>query len=210
MHKGLYWNQMITGIGIGLILAALVWISVNQFFPEESEVLVLQTEREIVYYQELGLTGLSFPELSLPVSKISERELAVSELKSNYVLIPDVVTRATEEVPDEVLDGWNNKKNDETLIEQSMLEEFAAVKLEPDLVKEEKKMVNKLDWVQFVVMPGESADNIATRLHKEGLVNGKQFLRYVNRNHLDRRLRFGIFKLRVGMEIEEIVEKLTK
>lgn len=33
MHKGLYWSQLITGIGIGLIVAALVWIFVPQFFP---------------------------------------------------------------------------------------------------------------------------------------------------------------------------------
>lgn len=33
MHNKLYWSQLITGIGIGLIIAALIWIFVPQIFP---------------------------------------------------------------------------------------------------------------------------------------------------------------------------------
>ncbi|MCK4257464.1 MAG: hypothetical protein KAX49_00705 [Halanaerobiales bacterium] len=200
MHKGVYWSQVITGIGIGLILAALVWISVEKFDPV-TEVPIVQPERGIVHYQEIDMVGVETPELKLP-----------HELKSIYMIVPDVVTRATSEVPDEEFEVASAEEEKEKLqpVEEEIEEKiFSDVKLESKLALEVQKVDEEV-WIQFVVKPGESAESIAVRLHKEKFINGKDFINYVNRNKLDRKLQFGIFTLQKGMEIEEIVAEFTR
>ena len=87
MRKGLYWSQLILGIGIGLVLTALVWISINEFYPQLFQPTVQQTvsslpQREIVYY-EYPYFEFKTPELTLPElpedKKVSDKKQVTEE-----------------------------------------------------------------------------------------------------------------------------------
>lgn len=71
MHKGLYWSQLVAGIGIGLILVALIWIFANHF-AEEKRVQDMQIKREIVCY---NISNLSLDAAELTLAKIAEDQL---------------------------------------------------------------------------------------------------------------------------------------
>jgi UPF0755 protein len=63
--------------------------------------------------------------------------------------------------------------------------------------------------VTFVVEPGETAANVATRLEEEGLVvDGEVFRRFMAFNGLDVSLEAGTYSLRSDMTMHEIAEAL--
>lgn len=60
MSKGLYWSQLLLGIGVGFIIASSVWI----LLPEEE-----QLTREIIYYNSSDLS-LGHRRLTLPGEEV--------------------------------------------------------------------------------------------------------------------------------------------
>lgn len=63
MSKGLYWSQLFLGIGLGLMIASMVWLFYPHFFPEHE----VQT-RDVVYYNRSDLS-LGDYQLTLPGDK---------------------------------------------------------------------------------------------------------------------------------------------
>lgn len=63
MSKGLYWSQLFLGIGLGLMIASMVWLFYPHFFPEHE----VQT-RDVVYYNRSDLS-LGDYQLTLPDDK---------------------------------------------------------------------------------------------------------------------------------------------
>lgn len=63
MSKGLYWSQLFLGIGLGLMIASMIWLFYPHFFPDYE----VQT-RDVVYYNRSDLS-LGDYQLTLPGDK---------------------------------------------------------------------------------------------------------------------------------------------
>ncbi len=186
MHKRLYWTQLLTGIGIGLIIASLIWI----FFPDIFSNLAPLNEsgNEVVYYDVSGY-DFDVPRLTIP-----EELLEIKNSESS--------------VDKEFLIGKITEMDD--INDADLIAEMKNVLKNSDQASNNKEFDNSV-MIEFVVEPGDSADIIALNLQKRGIIeNAEEFLQIVRLGRLDRRLRAGSYLWHKGMDITEFVNQLIK
>ena len=239
MRKGLYWSQLILGIGIGLILTTSGWIFIKEYYPEFIEPTVQTTvkpeiKREIVYY-EYPYYEFETPQLSLPEIDEKEEELDTGK-KTTHDPISEPVKETKEtknralknidlelgihDLISSLIENSSEVKSIEKKVkvnDEEFLELFKKKETDVSDVANKNKIVEKEDevkevekWIEIKISPGEPAWQIARRLDKMGVIEGSEFIKIVDKMNLDKRLRVGTYKLKKDMNTFEVIAELMK
>ncbi|AZR73852.1 hypothetical protein BBF96_10910 [Anoxybacter fermentans] len=208
MYKGFYWSLLITGIGIGLVIAALIWVFSDQFYPGDGKT-VIKPEREIVYYQisrfRLDIPDLNYPE---PIEEPNPEPEPISDIKTESEPVefnPEFIKPDIESVEEPDLEP-HPMSNTEPVPEP--VTKSVQVSDANPVPEHTEPVLEPIRWVEFEVKPGDLAVDIARRLAEKEIVDEKEFLRIVKLLNLDRKLRVGRYQFRKGANIYEIIAEL--
>lgn len=224
MHKGLYWSQLVAGIGIGLILASSIWITVE----------------DISVADALGIprVGLVQPGGNYTVPSSNP------VIPADGTVQPGAVTNGSADPANPNLPAQNPTRMDSQGLTQPLQQGVslsvntgnaalasnpagapqvsppsqltAQVSLNTETTDRAVQPSDRIHSTAapvvhtFVVNPGDSSERIANRLEKYGIVSSSDFLRAVHVRNLDRKLKAGHYELTAGESLNEIIAKLIR
>lgn len=219
MHKGLYWIQLIMGIGIGLIVAALIWM----FTLQRGAVVTTDSDQQIVYYNrnDFSLTT-SEPATSAEAERFanlfSTNVTAEADSLSDTAASTTVSTGVTAAESNANLEQTPNTASAPAYPNQatsSTPTAGAPTQAAPmtGTTSTNTTQANTTaapagatsNTIDFVINKGDSTESVAAKLEMIGVCKSKEFLEKIYRLDLDRYIKAGRHQLTKGLSIDEII-----
>lgn len=232
MHKGLYWSQLITGIGIGLILASSIWIYIDHITIADAlsipRVGVEQKNTSAPNVNPTTVPTSGTPQNTGDLNAMNHSQAPVGENISD--LNGSMPTEEKDLNPAEVNPSQGQSLVGETEQETRMTpthnpsesQNSVNQRIQPtqngvkDLTSSESQSSARTQSpvypivYSFIVDPGDSSERIASKLEAYGLASSHDFLQVVHAQNLDRKLKAGHYELTQGESLHEIIAKLTR
>lgn len=234
MHKGLYWVQLIMGIGIGLIVAALVWM----FTLKEVDVVPADSDHQIVYYNRNDFS-LTTPESA--ASREAERfsylfSTSAADETGNPPDTPEGTSVATgvtgaepnvnvqqtptnasaPAYPDTATGAAPAASTTAARAQAGPAASTTAAPTQSAPVASTSAPVQQAasvarptsNGIEFVINKGDSTEAIAAKLELLGVCKAQEFLEKIYRLNLDRYIKAGSHQITKGLSIDEIIRRI--
>lgn len=205
-------KSYLRGIGAGLIVAALIMgVSAPKVAKAETEKkqTLLQTvsENDSIVKPKDSLEAVKSEE-KIPVFSVSGPDAEIPE-PPEPVYTEGEDDANTEEVKSPETEQEKEPENKiEENAEATEIDEVTPPKIDP-LPEGETGFTKEGDWVEIMVVSGDSSVSVARRLYEAGLVESAvEFDNYLCENGYDRRICTGKHEMPVGADFKELADIL--